>query len=253
MAATKPTILLIPGAWSHPSTYDVFISHLQHLSFPIAYVPYPSLNPSHPAPTDAAHDVKTVLQKSLLPLIQNEGKDVVIVMHSYGGVPGSSAARGLSKVQRSKKGENGGVVGLIYVSGIVLPSGASVADGVGGQLPAWVKENEVRPPSQLTTSFSTFVPSSICHIYHRLVISIPTRSYSLPLASQYPIILSPSSSPTSNPLSQRETRRSWSLTHYLPLSLRLLRLRGRTQASKADWPTWYVLMTWRYRGLARRP
>ena len=136
MAATKPTILLIPAAWSHPSTYDVFISHLQHLSFPTAYAPYPSINPSHPAITDAAHDAETVLQQSLLPLIQNEDKDVIIVMHSYGGVPGSSAARGLSMIQRKKKGEKGGIIGLIYISGIVLPAGASVADGVGGQFPA---------------------------------------------------------------------------------------------------------------------
>lgn len=146
MTSTKPTILLIPGAWLQPSTYDSFIAHLQHLSFPTACASYPSLDPSHPATADAATDSETVLQQSLLPLIENEGKDVVIVMHSYGGVPGSSAARGLSKVQRSRKGKQGGVVGLVFISGFVLPGGASVADGQGGQLPAWVKENEVRSP-----------------------------------------------------------------------------------------------------------
>ena len=143
-AATKPTIVLIPGAWFHPSTYDQFISILQRLSYPIVYASYPSLNPSDPATADAAHDTEAVLQNFLLPLVENEGKDVVILMHSYGGVPGSSAARGLAKAQRSKKAKKGGVVGLIYFSGFVLPDGASVADGQGGQLPAWVKQNEVR-------------------------------------------------------------------------------------------------------------
>ena len=150
MAATKPTIVLIPGAWFHPSTYDQFISILQRLSYPTVYAPYPSLDPSDPATADAAHDTEAVLQNFLLPLIENEGKDVVILMHSYGGVPGSSAARGLAKAQRSKKAKKGGVVGLIYFSGFVLPDGASVADGQGGQLPAWVKQNEVRfPPLSL--------------------------------------------------------------------------------------------------------
>ena len=79
-------------------------------------------------------------------------------MHSYGGVPGSSAARGLGKVQRVGEGKKGGVVGLIYVSGFVLPGGASVADGQGGQLPAWVKQNEVRSSFQLIIPSSTFVP-----------------------------------------------------------------------------------------------
>ncbi|CAF9935010.1 MAG: hypothetical protein ALECFALPRED_006212 [Alectoria fallacina] len=148
MDATKPTILFIPGAWFHPSTYDSFISHLQKLSFPTVYASYPSLDPSHPATADAANDTETVLKGSLLPLIENEGKDVVVVMHSYGGLPGSSAARGLSKAQRSGEGKKGGVVGLIHISGFVLPGGASVADGQGGELPAWVKQNE--PSSGLT-------------------------------------------------------------------------------------------------------
>lgn len=150
MAATKPTILLIPGAWFHPSTYDAFLSRLQHLSFPTAYASYPSLNPSHPASADAAADTETVLKRSLLPLIETEGRDVVIVMHSYGGVPGSGAARGLSKVQRSGEGKKGGVVGLVHISGFVLPGGASVADGQGGELPGWVKQNEV--PSTVSSS-----------------------------------------------------------------------------------------------------
>ena len=144
MAAKKPTIVLIPGAWFHPSAYDQFISILQRLSFPTVFASYPSRNPSNPATADAAHDTEAVLQNFLLPLIENEGKDVVILMHSYGGVPGSSAARGLAKDQRSKKAKKGGVVGLIYVSGFVLPDGASV---VKGQLPAWVKQNEVCSPS----------------------------------------------------------------------------------------------------------
>lgn len=79
-------------------------------------------------------------------------------MHSYGGVPGSSAARGLGKVQRVGEGKTGGVVGLIYISGFVLPGGASVADGQGGQLPAWVKQNEVRSSSQMIIPSWNFVP-----------------------------------------------------------------------------------------------
>jgi pimeloyl-ACP methyl ester carboxylesterase len=147
MATKKPTILFIPGAWFHPSAYDDFISLLQDSSFPTTYAAYPSLNPSDPAKADAAADTHHVLQESLFPLIENEGKDVVIVMHSYGGVPGSAAAKGLSKFRRTHEGKRGGVVGMIHISGFVLPGGASVADGQGGQLPEWVKENEVRSPS----------------------------------------------------------------------------------------------------------
>ena len=170
MPATKLTILVLPGAWLHPSTYDTFISRLQHLSFPTVYASYPSLDPSNPATADAANDAVAVLKGTLLPLIADEGKDVVIVMHSYGGVPGSAAARGLSKAQRSRERKKGGVVGLIHVSGFVLPGGASVADGQGGSLPSWVKENEVRllglfpaPPPSLFLAPCSSVTCPVCH------------------------------------------------------------------------------------------
>lgn len=201
MDATKPTILFIPGAWFHPSTYDSFISHLQKLSFPTVYASYPSLDPSHPATADAANDTETVLKGSLLPLIENEGKDVVVVMHSYGGLPGSSAARGLSKAQRSGEGKKGGVVGLIHISGFVLPGGASVADGQGGELPAWVKQNEVRPRhhSSFDLRLAIYWP----------VPSTPPYSDSLLPVSPCPTTLSPSSPPISTPPSPWKTHHGW--------------------------------------------
>ena len=204
MAAKKPTIVLIPGAWLHPSAYDQFISILQLLSFPTVFASYPSRNPSDLATADAAHDTEAVRQNFLLPLIENEGKDVVILMHSYGGVPGSSAARGLAKDQRSKKAKKGGVVGLIYVSGFVLPDGGSVVDGQKGQLPAWVKQNEVRSPS-LSPSFlpgrTLSPPIMDIYIYWFMGLSYQhfAHSSSLHPASQCLRTLSPSSQSISTP------------------------------------------------------
>lgn len=148
MTLIKPTILFIPGAWIQSSIYDSFLFSLQKLSFPTAYGSYPSLDPSDPATADVAADTDHVLQASLIPLIKHAGKDVVVLMHSYGGVPGSAAAKGLSKAQRAREGKRGGVVGLVHISGFVLPGGASVADGQGGQLPDWVIQDEVRSPSR---------------------------------------------------------------------------------------------------------
>ena len=136
---SKPTILLIFGAWF----YDNFLALLQERSFPTAYSSYPSLNAADPVSTDAISDTNYILNRSLLPLVENEAKDIVILMHSYGGVPGSGAAKGLSKGQRKGQSKKGGVVGLIYISGFVLPDGASVADGQGGKLPEWVMQDEV--------------------------------------------------------------------------------------------------------------
>ena len=105
--------------------------------------PYPSLNPTNPLVTDVAFDSKAVREKFLVPLVEKEGKEVVVVMHSYGGMPGSAASTGLGKDQRAREDMPGGVVGLIFISGFVIAEGATVADAQGGKLPPWVTEDSV--------------------------------------------------------------------------------------------------------------
>ena len=144
-ADAKPTIVLVPGAWFSPTTYDEFLQFLREAGYPTRYASYPSLDPSEPLIADANLDTRAVYSDVLRPLVEQEGKDVVVVMHSYGGVPGSAASTGLSKTKRTQENQKGGVIGLIHISGFVLPEGASVADGQGGQLPAWVKQDQVCP------------------------------------------------------------------------------------------------------------
>lgn len=141
----KPTVLFLPGAWFRPSTYKKFLSLVQEAGYPIHSASYPSLNPEDPFTADCATDSLSVREKVLLPLIEAQEKDVVLVMHSYGGIPGSVAAHGLSKVQRVNEGREGGVLGLVFMSGFVVGEGLSVADGQGGSLPPWVKEDDPSP------------------------------------------------------------------------------------------------------------
>lgn len=140
----KPTILLVPGAWFPPSAYNAFSQAVRNAGYPTECASYPSLNPEDPMHADAAADTSSILRNYLIPLINIAEKDVVIVMHSYGGIPGSGAATGLGKATRKQEGRKGGVVGLVHSSGFVLPEGLSCADGQGGSLPAWIKENDVR-------------------------------------------------------------------------------------------------------------
>ena len=143
MSTTKPTILFVPGAWIQPPMYSPFLNVLHGAGYPVQVVTYPSLDPTNPSTADVAADSASIRNETLLPLVA-EGKEVVIVMHSYGGMPGSVAATGLGIVERQASREAGGVVGLVFLSGFVLAEGASVADGQGGALPAWVSEDNVR-------------------------------------------------------------------------------------------------------------
>jgi len=58
------------------------------------------------------------------------GKDVVVVMHSYGGIVGHYRRIG---------GLKGGVTRLLYMCAFVVPVGASLTGQLGGQLPPFIK------------------------------------------------------------------------------------------------------------------
>lgn len=79
----------------------------------------------------------------MLPLIE-DGKDIVVLMHSYGGMYGSQAVQGLSKKEREQAGKKGGVIALIYVSAVTPVKGKTTLDMMGTDaknLPPWVDYN----------------------------------------------------------------------------------------------------------------
>jgi hypothetical protein len=69
------------------------------------------------------------------------GKDVILVMHSYGGVPGSAAAKDLSKEERAKESKPGGIVRLVYLAAFPIEEGVSL-DDLGGSLSSWCQVDE---------------------------------------------------------------------------------------------------------------
>ena len=75
----------------------------------------------------------------IFPLL-DAGKDVVLAMHSYGGMHGPVAAKGLSKTERAAAGEPGGILGLIFLSALVVFEGKSLVASVGGEFPPWITQ-----------------------------------------------------------------------------------------------------------------
>ena len=129
--SAHPTILFFPGAFSSPSCFDSLSAHLQKLGYPTVYTDFPSLKPSDPTAVSTSRDAEETRNKFLLPLVE-AGKNVVIFVHSYGGIVGGAAAAGLSKTARSKEGKPGGVVGLVYLVGNIVREGESLMDAIGG-------------------------------------------------------------------------------------------------------------------------
>ncbi|EFW98422.1 hypothetical protein CMQ_4274 [Grosmannia clavigera kw1407] len=99
-------------------------------------VEYPSVGAEPPTkhmPEDAA-----AIRAVLTPLVE-QGKEVIVVVHSYGGVPGASAIQGLGWKQRAKEGKTGGVSLFIYLSAFVTRKGKCPKELLGGQFLPWMK------------------------------------------------------------------------------------------------------------------
>jgi hypothetical protein len=77
----------------------------------------------------------------LLPILDYEEHDVILFMHSYSSVPGSAAAKGLSKLERTAQGKKTGVVGQIYLSSILAKGGdgSDIQSAFGGQFPPHIR------------------------------------------------------------------------------------------------------------------
>ncbi|KAH8811361.1 Alpha/beta hydrolase fold-1 [Xylogone sp. PMI_703] len=131
MPETKPTIILVPGAWHTPNGYDPILPFLHASGFKSTSVHLPSIGVS-PGLPNFLGDVEAI-RKVALGLIEL-GKEVVIVSHSYGGVPTSEAVRGLGKKDRQAQGLPGGVILLIYIAAIVPEVGSNALEALKDEI-----------------------------------------------------------------------------------------------------------------------
>lgn len=139
MSEEKPYIALVPGAWHSPIHYQELLDLFESAGYPTKSVQLPSVGSPDPKKESVTGDAAAIREKLLLPLIE-DGKDVVLLMHSYGGCPGAAAATGLSKTEREENG--GGIIGLVFIAAFLAQEGDSLLSALGGKFDPWVIINE---------------------------------------------------------------------------------------------------------------
>ncbi|KAK2784977.1 hypothetical protein FQN53_008028 [Emmonsiellopsis sp. PD_33] len=120
----KPTILLTPGSWHVPAHFAPLTTSLTALSYPVETVSLPTIGAE--TPTKSLSDDVAAVRTALTRLIDDEGKDVVVVAHSYGGVVVGCACEGFAKRDRREGGA--GVVLIVYICAGLGRKGVSVFD-----------------------------------------------------------------------------------------------------------------------------
>ncbi len=142
------TFVIVPGAWHPASIYEGLTSQLQHAGYETVVATYPSCNSQDPKTATCEKDTKAVRQQCMS-LIENQSKDLVLVCHSYGGMPAGGAAFGLSKKDRIQQGKEGGIIGLVYITAFVVPEGTTLLAFLGGKhapylIPDTVSQRPIR-------------------------------------------------------------------------------------------------------------
>lgn len=134
---SKPTYVLLPGAWHTPAAYDDVVDSLAKHGYPAISFSLPSFNAT-PAHHDFSADV-IAIRNCLTELVSQE-KDVILVVHSYAGLPGGEATKDLGKKEREAQGLKGGVIRYVVINGFVCPPGFQPAPrGDYSTMPDWMK------------------------------------------------------------------------------------------------------------------
>ncbi|KAJ6111767.1 hypothetical protein N7523_007828 [Penicillium sp. IBT 18751x] len=141
----KPTILLIPGAWHEAGIFDTVAAILRAQGYPVESMTLPSAG--GPVSTTVADDAEYIRGQYLKELVE-QGKEVVMVMHSYSGIPGTESIKGLARKDLAAQGKQGGVIAIVYISAFLIPAGKTLesASPHGGLDPAVTIEGDVVYP-----------------------------------------------------------------------------------------------------------
>ena len=119
----SPTIVIVPGASQSPLFYHPLADALKKYGFAVEIVKTPSVGAS---PGLKTYDADVLAVRNTVTALVEKGDDVIVLMHSYGGVPGSAALKALGKEERRKDRKSGGVVRLMYVCSYALREAESV-------------------------------------------------------------------------------------------------------------------------------
>ncbi|KAG4443506.1 hypothetical protein IFR05_000979 [Cadophora sp. M221] len=136
MSPTKPTLVLVHGAFHGPDCFHLIKPKLESLGYPVVAVALVSVGKTHPAAT-YLDDVAAV-HEAILPIL-GEGKEVVLVAHSWGGIVGVASTDGQTIRERAERGEKGGIKSIFMIAAaMIMKKGTSLSESNGTNSVEWM-------------------------------------------------------------------------------------------------------------------
>ena len=145
MADSKPTFVFFPGAFSPAEVYDPVGLHLRNHGYPTKAFCFPSglttTVENRVFPAQCVEGDVAFVREHVKALVADELKDVIVVCHSYGGVPVTDAiTKELGKKDRQVRELGGGVRRIIYIMSVATAEG----EHKDLEMPTWIThEKEV--------------------------------------------------------------------------------------------------------------
>jgi len=132
------TFLFIPGAWHAADGFEDVRASLasRKIKIPTVALSLPSIGAE---PPNKGLAVDTLHAHNEIEKLVEQGKKVVVIAHSYGGMVGAGAVKGLSYSERKQEGKKGGVIMLVYMAAFVSQKGGSLLGMLGGKYLPWMK------------------------------------------------------------------------------------------------------------------
>ncbi|KAF0639322.1 hypothetical protein NXS19_006691 [Fusarium pseudograminearum] len=119
------TVVIIPGSFAKPSLYEHLVQSLARDGIQSEIVDLPSVGRKEgKAPATLSDDVDEIA--SVVEKILDEDKEVILLAHSYGGIPATQSLETLSQKARQSQGKKSGVTKIVYLAAVALPVGGSV-------------------------------------------------------------------------------------------------------------------------------
>ncbi|KAM3415142.1 hypothetical protein BST61_g10267 [Cercospora zeina] len=135
---SRPTIILIPGAWHVPEHFAQVRTELETAGYRCLGIELPA-NTSQPRVQrhllNISDDQQAIRKCIVSELDSSPTTNVLIVTHSYSSIPGTAALVNLGVPTDEASPHKNGVVGVVIISGFLLSPGITMLEAMSGKLP----------------------------------------------------------------------------------------------------------------------